>query len=112
MAARSISETKRVQYLLGLSAPAERELIESEYFEDEHAFQEMLAAEDDLMDAYARGELAGEERRRFEMRFMSSLRGRERVQFARAFTGTVSPTRSVETKLGTLLDIFKTFQSP
>ena len=111
--ARSISETKRVRYLLGLSSPAEREHIESEYFEDEDAFQEMLTAEDDLIDAYARGELAGEERRKFEKTFMSSLRGKDRVQFARAFAGTVSATPSVETKLpARWLDIFKTFQSP
>ena len=97
--------------MLGLSSPAEREHIESEYFEDEDAFEEMLTAEDDLIDAYARGELTGEERQRFEKRFVSSLR--DRVQFARAFEGVVSSTRSVETRLlSTLLDIFKTFQSP
>ena len=113
LAASSISETKRVRYLLGLCSPAEREQIESEYFENEDAFEEMLTAEDDLIDAYARGELAGEERRRFEKIFVSSLRGRDRVQFARAFAGAISATRSVETKLpGTLLDIFKTFRSP
>jgi hypothetical protein len=111
--AKSISETKRVRYLLGLSSPAEREHIESEYFEDEEAFQEMLTAEDDLIDAYARGELASEERRRFETNFVRSLRGRERVQFARAFAENVSATRSVETKLpNTSLDILKTFQWP
>jgi hypothetical protein len=99
--------------LLGLSSPAEREHIEAEYFEHEGAFQEMLMAEDDLIDAYARGELAGEERRRFENSFASSLGGRDRVQFARAFAGTTSATRSVDTKLsGTLLDIFKIFHSP
>ena len=113
LAARSISKTKRVRYLLGLSSPAEREHIELQYFEDEDAFQEMLTAEDDLIDAYARGELSGEERRRFEKSFMSSLGGRDRVQFARAFPRAVSATPSVETKLsGTLLDIFKTFPSP
>ena len=108
-----MSETKRVQYLLGLCSSAEREHIESEYFEDDDAFQEMLTAENDLIDAYARSELAGEERRRFEKNFVSSFRGRDRVQFARVFAGAVSPPRSVETKLrGTLLDTFKTFQSP
>ena len=82
---------KRVRYLLGLSSRAECELIESEYFEDDDAFQKMLTAEDDLIDAYARGELTGEERRRFET---SSLRGRDRVKFARAFAGAVSVTEA------------------
>jgi hypothetical protein len=105
--ARSISETQQVRYLLGLSSPEEREHIESEYFEDEDAFQQMLAAEDDLIDAYSRGELAGEERRRFEKNFVSSFDGRDRVRFARAFASVVSDTEPVTT--GTLL---KRFQSP
>jgi len=93
--------------LLALSSPEEREHIESEFFEDEDAFQAMLAAEDDLIDAYARGELAGEERRRFEKNFVSSFAGRDRVQFARAFASVVSDTEPV-----TLLNPLKTFQSP
>src|ERR1051325_3569380 len=113
LTASSIPETKRVRYLLGLSSPIEREQIESEYFDDEDAFQEMLGAEDDLIDAYARGELAGEERRRFENNFVRSLRGRDRVQFARAFAGAVSATQSIRTKLpSTLFDTFKIFRSP
>jgi len=112
LAARSISEAKRVRYLLGLSSPAEREHIESEYFEDEDAYQEMLMAQNDLIDAYARSELTSEERRRFEKSFMSSSRGRDRVKFARAFAAAVSATGPVGTKYsGTLLDISKTFQS-
>jgi hypothetical protein len=99
--------------LLGRCSPAEREHIESEYFEDEEAFQEMLTAEDDLIDAYARGELVGEERRRFEKSFVSSLCGRNRVQFARALRSAVFSTRSFETKhSGTVLNIFKILQSP
>ena len=108
----SNSETKRARYLLGLSFPAEREQIESEYFADDEAFQAMLTAEDDLIDAYARGELAGEERRRFEKRFGSSLNGRDRIQFARAFAGTVSATATVEPTLHhTFTNVFKTLRS-
>jgi hypothetical protein len=111
LAARSLSETKQVRYLLGLSSPAEREHIESEYFEDENAFQEMLTAEDELIDAYARGELEGEERCRFEKNFMSSRRGRDRVKFARAFAGPLSATQSQILSIP-LRDIFKTFPAP
>jgi hypothetical protein len=99
--------------LLGLSAPAEREHIESQYFEDDDAFQEMLTAEDDLIDRYARGELAGEERRAFEHRFVSSFRKKDRVQFARAFAVTVSANQPTKTKIpNSLLDIFKIVKSP
>lgn len=113
LAARLISETQRIRYLLGLCSLAEREDIEWDYFEDDDAFQEMLTAEDDLIDGYARGELTSEVRRRFENRFLSSLYGRKRVQFARAFAGAVSATRPVETRhRGTWLDSFKSLQSP
>lgn len=113
MAARLISETQRVRYLLGLCSPAERETIEWDYFHDDDAFQEMLTAEDDLIDGYARGELTSEAQRRFENRFLSSLQGRKRVQFARAFARAVPASRSVETRRrSTWLDSFKNLQSP
>jgi hypothetical protein len=108
LAARPISETKRVRYLLGLSSGAERERIESEYFESDAAFQELLAAEDDLFDAYARGDLTDEERQRFEKSFRRSQR--KRTLFARAFADTVTPARPIEIKVpGTLLSSFKVF---
>jgi len=107
LAVKSISETKRVRYLLGLCSPAERERIELEYLEDDDAFQKMLTTEDDLIDAYARGELAGDEQHRFKEGFVNRSRGRARVQFARAFAGAVSAPRSVEPKLpGTRFNIF------
>ena len=83
MASETQAETRRFQHLLGLSSEAERERLESEFFDDDDAFQEMLTAEDDLIDAYARGELSAKEREQFETRFLTSAQGRERVQFAR-----------------------------
>jgi hypothetical protein len=84
--------------LLGLCSQAERECVEAEYFEDEAAFQAMLTAEDDLIDAYARGELTRDERRRFETHFLTSMRGRDRVHFARAFADVVSSAPPVKTR--------------
>ena len=110
LAAKPLSETKRVRYLLGLCSTAEREHIEAEYFENDDAFQEMLTTENDLIDAYARGELEGEERRGFEKSFVSSSRGRERVQLARAFAGAISAPQPVKTKLRS--SVLYTLQSP
>ena len=89
------AETRRFQHLLGLSSEAERERLESEFFDDDDAFQEMLTAEDDLIDAYARGELSAKERKQFEKRFLTSAQGRERLQFARTLAGPLvaEPTR-------------------
>lgn len=111
MVTRSNIETTRIRYLLGLCSQAERERIESEYFEDEAAFQAMLTAEDDLIDAYARGELTNEERQRFENDFLISLRERDRVKFARAFAGVLSGAQPLERRPhATVLDSFKNFR--
>lgn len=98
LADRSLADTKRIRYLLDLCSQAERERIEADYFKDDAAFQAMLTAEDDLIDAYARGELTPEERRKFETEFLISGHARDRVQFARAFSGVVSSTSLVETR--------------
>ncbi|HJP91825.1 MAG TPA: hypothetical protein VJ875_07705 [Pyrinomonadaceae bacterium] len=81
------------QYLLGTLSESERESIESEYFADEDAFEQMLIAEDELIDAYARNELSAQERRQFEENFLNSSPARERVHFARALTGAVAEAR-------------------
>lgn len=109
MPGRSEVETNRIRYLLGLCSQAERERIESEYFQDEAAFEKMLTAEDDLIDAYARGELTNEERQRFEKHFLTSLHGRDRVQFARAFAGTASGAQPFAPRShAAVLESFKT----
>lgn len=109
--ARSPADTKRIRYLLDLCSQAERECIEAEYFKDDAAFQAMLTAEDDLIDAYARGELTSEERRKFETQFLTSGRTRDRVQFARALSGVVSSTSLVETgPRATWLNIFESLR--
>lgn len=89
------SETRLALYLLGDVSIGERELLEAEYFSDDEAFQKMLSAEDDLIDAYARGELSTEHRQLFEKRFLNSAEGRERLQFARTLAGVVAEEQSV-----------------
>ena len=88
---RTQEAAQRTRYLLGGGTEAERERLEAEFFADDDIFQEMLTAEDDLIDAYARGELSDSERRQFEGRFLNSVDGRERVQFARAFAAAPVP---------------------
>ena len=92
MAGEIQEAAQRARFLLGVGTEAERERLEAEFFADDDAFQQMIAAEDDLIDAYARGELTDSERRQFEQRFMNSSAGRERVCFARAFAATVPQT--------------------
>ena len=92
MAGEIQDAAQQTRFLLGGGTEAERERLEAEFFADDDAFQQMIAAEDDLIDAYARGELTDSERRQFEQRFMNSSAGRERVCFARAFVAVTPQT--------------------
>lgn len=85
---------KLTQYVLGGLDERERERLEADYFEDDAAFEQMLIAEEELTDAYARGELSGKESARFEACYLSSPRGRERVQFSRALARAASESAS------------------
>lgn len=68
------------RFLLGqLSEDAHAKLQEA-FFDDPALTERVLSAEDELFDAYARGELSEEERLRFETRFGAQ---RQRIQFAK-----------------------------
>ena len=89
------ADARLTRYLLGAVSATERENIEAEYLVDEDVFEQMLIAEDELVDAYARGELSDQERGQFEKNFLTSERGRDRVHFSQALAGAVSDARSV-----------------
>ena len=71
------------RFLLGESTERERAEVEDRLLSDEEFYERTIAAEDDLMDAYVRGELAASECERFEKAFLSSAPRRERLEFAR-----------------------------
>lgn len=83
LASKTQEAEKLTRYVLGGLDEREGERLEAEYFDDDDAFEQLLIAEEELTDAYARGELSGEERARFEACYLSTPRGRERVQFSR-----------------------------
>jgi hypothetical protein len=70
-----------IPYLLG--APDER-LDELAVADDDFGAR-LAAAENDLVDAYVRGELSPESRERFESFYLTSEERREKVRFAEAF---------------------------
>lgn len=112
MSGKTPPAAQLTRYLLGLASSSERERLESEYLAHDDAFAEMLSAEDDLIDAYARGELSAEEHRCFEERFLNSASGRRRVQFARALAGFVADTRSSEKPVPYQPGFFSTLRLP
>jgi len=72
------------RYLLGTAKPEESSDFEHKYLCDAGIFEELVEVENDLIDAYARRQLPGTEMREFERRYLSSERGRARVQYASA----------------------------
>jgi hypothetical protein len=56
--------------------------LEREYLADDALFDELLAIEDDLRDAYARGELSVEDRTAFEQTLLAAPQQKEKQEFA------------------------------
>jgi hypothetical protein len=79
----------KVRFLLGLLSEEETERVEREALADDDAYDQLLAAEDELFHDYARGALSDEETARFEERFLVSDEGRERLKRARSTLAAV-----------------------
>jgi anti-sigma factor RsiW len=78
------------RYLLGELSEQEQTQLEEAYFADDALFERFRAVKDDLIDAYARGDLTGQKRERFEQHFPASGPRRERVEEARGFIRAVT----------------------
>lgn len=74
-----------IAYLLGDLPEAEAERFDELSFTDDEFAGALDAAEKDLVDAYVRGELAGETLEKFESRYLASPLRRKKVEFAGAF---------------------------
>jgi hypothetical protein len=72
------------RYLLGQVSPEERDHFEDQYLSDDDLFEELVAAENDLVDAYVKGRLSSNDQKQFESYFLNSLERREQVDFAKA----------------------------
>jgi hypothetical protein len=83
MALNSDREKLMRLYLLGRLSDQETSKLESEYVADEAQFEEILAVEDDLRDAYARSELSSSDREAFEKRFLVLPDQRQKLEFAK-----------------------------
>lgn len=73
------------QYLLGTHSPDQQRQVEERLLADGTFFEELSAAEDELVDEYLRDTLPARERGRFEEHFLSTPERRAKLKFARAF---------------------------
>src|SRR5437764_2885067 len=82
----SNAEQKRTitRYLLGEMSEPERSEFEDRYLDDPILFEELTAAEDEMMRCYVRSSLSEAERTAFERRFLTNPNHRRRVDFARS----------------------------
>ena len=72
------------RYLLGRMTDEESAALEQKMLVNREVFDEVMAAEDDLIDEYLEGGLPPDERLRFERVYLSAPDRRARVEFARA----------------------------
>lgn len=98
MRAPATRDEHATRYLLGLLPSDERERWEESLLVDRHAFDSTLAAEDDLIDAYARGELGRRERAAFERSLLVREGTGARLAFASALA-TASARAAAEERL-------------
>ncbi|HWP44776.1 MAG TPA: hypothetical protein VNO14_16125 [Blastocatellia bacterium] len=74
-----------IEYLLGSLSAQETERLDELSFTDEEFAVRLQAVENDLVDAYVRGELSGRSLERFNSYYLASPRRREKVAIARSF---------------------------
>jgi hypothetical protein len=72
-----------VSYLLGALPAAEAERLDELSIADDEFADRLGAVENDLVDAYVRGELAGDRLERFNRHYLASPRRHEKVRLAR-----------------------------
>src|SRR5579864_4122167 len=101
----SDQERRMIQYLLGRLPEPEQAEVEARYLADDDCFAELLAIEDELRDAYARGELSAADRDAFERRLLASSQQATRQEFARTLRQyvierslSISPSASLSSK--------------
>lgn len=78
------SDELLVRYHLGELSPGERDAVEDRYFADNAFHERVLAAEEELIDSYVRGELSNKQRKHFESWFLRTDDRLKKLEFAKA----------------------------
>jgi hypothetical protein len=90
-----------VQYILGLLPESETERLDEASIADDEIAGRLRIVEDDLVDAYVRGNLDGETLERFETYYLSSPARREHVRFAASLVRAVDRAARPQAKAAT-----------
>jgi hypothetical protein len=84
------------RYLLGELSEAEQTALEDKYFIDPSEYDRLCKAEDELLDAAARGALSEADRERFERNYLTNPQRRRHVMFAKALAQVVDENRAAK----------------
>ena len=87
---------KIVSYLLGALPAAEAERLDELSISDDEFADRLGAVENDLVDTYVRGELAGARLERFNRHYLASPRRQEKIRLARTLLGFADAAAAVE----------------
>ncbi len=87
------------QYLLGLLPPERLPALEERLLTDEAFFNELLIAEEELIDRYLAGQVYGAEREGFESHFLLPPERRKKLRFARTLRRCVAAKGAVEVEV-------------
>lgn len=71
------------RYLLGELPEQEQTAVEARYFLDDAFFEQLVAAEKELIGRYVRGELSSEDHERFQRRYLTVGYRRKMVESAK-----------------------------
>jgi hypothetical protein len=77
------------RYLLGELPDSQQAALEEKYFTDPKVFDDIVKAENELVDNYARGLLNPESREKFEQYYLAHSKRRERAEFAQTLVTKV-----------------------
>jgi anti-sigma factor RsiW len=100
MPQQPLDEQRIKDYLLGASPEAETERLDEMSLTDDEFVERLRGVENDLVDAYTKGELSRDELARFDSHYLASPRRREKVRFAQAFAGFVNDAESAQADEG------------
>ncbi len=83
------------RYLLGQLDDLTREEIETDLLAKDQVFEELLIAEDEVIDDYLSGDLSPSDRAAFQEHFLSTAERHDQLRFSRAFHKLLSRTKPV-----------------
>ena len=96
MSREPLRDDQLIRHLLGTLPEDEAQRVEEESIVDDEVAARLQVAEDDLVDAYARGTLSGDRLARFESFYLASPLRRDKVAFAKRFVAAVDSAAPAE----------------